>query len=285
MMAIRDDYLDVYYRGGRLLNLVRNGDSYKAQFDEEYDKGGYLSLEDLPGEISTPEQMKKWVDAFPSLKHVMDIHFGEKNKLEREFQQAVVRENNFSSISNETEYFITDIEYTEPGKTEARFDMLGLRWPANERTHPKNCRPVLIEMKYGDGALEGESGLSKHLTDIDRCFSDPNWREGLVRTINLQFRQLRELDLVRFGSNGNTNEVEIQPDARPEVVFLLANSNPRSSQLETAVEKIANEESEAEFDLRFFASTFAGYGMHRGNMLTTEQFRALLQQFRNPSES
>ena len=57
----------------------------------------------------------------------MDYHFSVKWKLEREFQQLVARENNRSAISNQTEYFITDIELADE---QSRFDMLALKWRA-----------------------------------------------------------------------------------------------------------------------------------------------------------
>ena len=94
----------------------------------------------------------------------MDCFFSTKSNLEKEFQQLVVRENNSSSIANETEYFIVDIELAGvlPG---ARFDMLAVRWLGSERRTPAALVPVLIEMKYANNALDGTSGLIEHFRD------------------------------------------------------------------------------------------------------------------------
>jgi hypothetical protein len=54
---------------------------------------------------------------------------------------------NLSSISNETEYFISDIELADPS-IGARFDMLAVRWLASDRKDGNHCKAVLIEMKY-----------------------------------------------------------------------------------------------------------------------------------------
>jgi len=62
----------------------------------------------------------------------MDEYFaGGSKTTEREFQQLVARENNKSSISNETEYFVSDIEVTVPRL--ASFDIVAIRWLASER--------------------------------------------------------------------------------------------------------------------------------------------------------
>ena len=36
----------------------------------------------------------------------MDFYFSENSKPEREFQQLIARENNFSTIANQSEYFV-----------------------------------------------------------------------------------------------------------------------------------------------------------------------------------
>ena len=52
------------------------------------------------------------VKEVPIHKHDMDIYFSQNNKLEREYQQLIERENNYSGdVSHNTDYFILDIEY------------------------------------------------------------------------------------------------------------------------------------------------------------------------------
>jgi hypothetical protein len=283
MLALREDYINIYYRGGNLLRISANdtndtGRTYRAFFDPEYDKTRE-HLPDLSGIelLGKPLDAQAWVEAFPALKQAMDFHFSESNKPEREFQQLVARENNRSPISNESEYFVTDIEFAD-SDIGARFDMLAVRWPASARKDGSNCRATLIEMKYGDNALDGSSGLVKHLRDIESLLKDGARRRSLLGMIAAQFSQLDELDLLRFNRSVNGTKIVLDAAGIPEVVFLLANHNPRSSKLERIL-KTPEMDKYAQsrlFDLRFFVASFAGYGMHSDCMLTLQEFRTLI---------
>ena len=277
MLAIRGNYINIYYRGGNLLKVEEKGEgSYKTSFDEKYDISGE-SIPVLPTAIKNQDGAAEWVCAFPSLKGIMDLYFSKHRKPEREFQQLIARENNCSTISNETEYFISDIESAGSVRG-ARFDMLAIRWLASQRKDGSNCRLALIEMKYGDGALGGKAGLNKHLEDIEALVIDKKYG-SLLEMMELQFNQLDELKLLNFHKSINGTKVKLDVKAKPEVILVLASHNPRSTKLSSIIDS-----SEVDkygqtnlFDLRFFVSNFAGYGLHSKCMLTLAQFRDLLK--------
>jgi len=278
MLAIRDGYINIYYRGGNILRIQEQGNgTYQSFFDEHYNKAG-KTVPVLPKGIKSQDDAKEWVEAFPHLKEIMDYYFSEKSKPEREFQQLVARENNFSTISNESEYFVSDIEFADSGLG-ARFDMLAIRWLASQRKSGSNCRAVLVEMKYGDGALEGGASLLKHLQDADSLISDSHRYPALLHTMEAQFNQLDELGLLSFNRSINGTKVKLNVNEKPEVIFILANHNPRSSKLETILNnpEIDAYEQSARFDLRFYVSSFAAYGLHADCMLPLTQFRKLLK--------
>jgi len=287
MLAIRDDYINIYYRGGNLLRIeARRSGGYDASFDKEYNKGR-VPLPDCPGIIVSQAEAGKWVESFPQYKQTMDLYFSAHSKPEREFQQLVARENNFSTISNESEYFILDIEFAEPGfKDGGRFDMLAIRWLACERRDGSRCWPALIEMKYGDGALEGSAGLIKHLCDIQSLVRDSNRYSRLVLGLRDRFNQLNDLGLLTF-NRAKGLKVGLEPTARPEVIMILANHNPRSTKLAAILNspELCQYETCGTFDLRFFAASFAGYGMHQDSILTPHKFRQLLKNRRGGTES
>jgi len=274
MLAIRENFINIYYRGGNILNLKEhNKGFYQASFDDQYNKSGLL-IPDSPTEINNQNDSRSWIDSFPSRKNIMDEYFSTYGKAEREFQQLIARENNNSTISNESEYFVSDIEVTEPY---ARFDIMAIRWLAAQRKNGSNCKAALIEMKYGDGALGGSAGLVKHLKDMEKLISNKDSYAKLLETMESQFNQLDELGMLKFNKGTSNAKVKLNADEKPEVIFILANHNPRSPKLKTIlsdpeIDKYAQSQL---FDLKFYVASFAGYGLHAKCMLPLVEFRKL----------
>ena len=278
LLAIRSNSIDVYYRGGRILHLTpQSGHSYKMAFDENYSKSKKLDRPDSL--ISAPEHCEDWLRFLPTLKEIMNFHFADNRKSEREFQQLVAWENNRSAIANDTEYFITDVEFADVEQG-TRLDMLGLRWLSNDRKFIDRCKPVFIEMKYGINAYDGASGIKSHIEHLQAILGNKDKKQKLSELIAAQFNQLVDLELVKFNPNAtirqamaNGDKATFSTGGNPEVVMLLANHNPRSKTLLNILKTI---EEPTEFDLRFFNSSFAGYGMHEACMLRLNQFIELL---------
>lgn len=137
----------------------------------------------------------------------------------------------------------------------------------------------MIEIKYGDEALSGKAGLLKHLTDIDSLVSNHDKYKSLVEIIELQFNQLDQLGLLRFNHSSNGTKVKLSAADKPEVIFILANHNPRSKKISSILDdpRFIEYGKDQQFNLRFFVSSFAGYGLHSDCMLTLSQFRKLLK--------
>ncbi len=278
MLALRGDYVNIYYRGGNLLKIAQNsGGNYLATFDAKYNKTGH-DLPTFPFSIVSAQDTVELIRHIPALKYTMDSYFSRHRKPEREFQQLVARENNCSPISNETEYFIVDIEIAG-ALTKARFDMLGVRWLRNERKKQNSLVPVLIEMKYGIEALEGKSGLQEHLDDA-HSISIESWK-SLFSDLEKQVNQLADLGLLEFNRSRPDERLELDSAATPELVFLLANYNPASTKLSRFLATLdvptASAEGKINYELLFSVASFAGYGLHRACMLSLAEFKALVE--------
>ncbi|MDD4017939.1 MAG: hypothetical protein PHV28_08335 [Kiritimatiellae bacterium] len=278
MLAIRDGYINIYYRGGNILRLrEQSKGQYKPAFDSQYNIFG-KTIPNLPADIKDPNDVRIWLESFPRLKEIMDFYFSKCPKPEREFQQLVARENNDSTISNESEYFISDIEFAD-SELGARFDILAIRWLATQRKKGSKCKPAFIEMKYADGALGGAAGLLKHLKDFDAFIADAGRYKAMLLTMESQFSQLDQLGLMKFNRGKSNTTVALNPSEKPEVIFILANHNPRSNKLNTILSAHQFDEYDKlqNYDLRFYVASFAGYGLHADCMFTVSQFRKLLK--------
>jgi len=277
MLAIRENYINVYYRGGNIIKLEEIcPNKYMASFDGNYagDRPERLS-KNLPRRIDSKGCIEPWIESIPARKEVMDFWFHEHPKDEREFQQLVARENNVSGGANESEYFISDIELTN-SEIGARFDMLAFKWPAEDRKSGK-IQLALVEMKYRDSALSGESGIVEHFKQMSAYLAKGENRASLAGMAEEQINQLNSLALIRH-TKGVSRKFEVD-DKRFEIIFLFANSNPRSSKLSNelkGLKELLNGTAEKNFDLRFFVANSAGYAMHIACMMDFCQYNTFL---------
>jgi hypothetical protein len=249
-----------------LLKIEKQTNCYKATFDSNYFTDKNLLL---PESIfSDKGAVDEWVNLFPALKHEMDKWFVKHRKSEREFQQLVARENNYSPVSNATDYFIVDIEYNDAA-INANFDMIAIKWLSNgpSRKRTDSCSLSFIEMKYADNALKGSAGLIKHLDDIKKI--NPT-EMGLIKqdAINV-FKQLRELGLIQL--NENENIIEKLSNDLPEFIFLLANHDHESTILKGELLLINSLPTNVE--LKFATANFMGYGLWEKNIIDLNEFK------------
>jgi len=102
-LEIRDSYINVYYKGNSLLKLAETGFfRYKWEIHEKFLEGINLPLD------FTESTVTQFVSAIPLLKQNIIRHG--KRSLEVEYEQMIIRANNFEPRNN-TEYFIVDRQY------------------------------------------------------------------------------------------------------------------------------------------------------------------------------
>jgi len=290
-LEIRDDYLNIYYRGGSILRLTKEERGYSTDFDDKYccdkkDEQEFVQKDILPI-ISNMGNTDMLVDVFPRLKRIMDRWFIRHPKQEREFQQLVVRENNSKGIGKSTDYFIIDVEYDNRNK--ARFDMVAIEWESDKvlRKLPSNYKPKLcfIEMKYGDGALDsdeapdgdgasdGDAGIKKHIEDMKKYFDSQGF-DSIKEEMTELFKQKRELELIP-ALVGNRNVLAHDQLAdEVDYIFLLANHDPEKSVLCKVLQDVdkAYSHSLLGFNIRFCCSTFMGYGIYKQSVYSIQEF-------------
>ena len=223
--------------------------------------------------ISTKNDAIAWVDVFHIIKSIMDDYFAKNLKLEKEFQQLVVRENNILREANNTDYYIIDFEYQSK---HGRFDLIALRCDSTpiDRKKPENCRLSIIEVKYGDASLTGKSGLIKHVDDAETFLSEKNRVNEFKNEMLNIFEQKRKLGLINFGKAKNINLVStIKDDYKIEFIFIFAAHKQKSSFLNSEIKKITKMKNA---DLRFAQASFMGYALYKESMLELKKFRKMV---------
>lgn len=278
-LEIRENCINIYYLGGSILKVSKKGNNYNFSFNFKYLKQEqYLQKET----ISKHQKDQNWNSYFPLAKQAMDFYFTKYRKEEREFQQLVVRENNYSSIANSTDYFVIDIEY----KIHARacFDMIAVEWPSvsSSRKLHNGFKPklVVLEMKYGDRALKGLAGLKKHCDDFNSFVSNATRLNNFKIEMHTLFKQKRLLGLIPCLSQTKNKNDFAEFDDEIDLIFLISNHDPASSVLRTELAGLDNE------NVKFITSNFMGYGLYNLNTYDLNQFSnrfgTQIYEFQNP---
>ncbi|MDK2941827.1 MAG: hypothetical protein PWP56_1340 [Acetobacterium sp.] len=277
-LAIRENYINVYYRGCNLLRVETNGKGYKYIFNDKYlnhQPPQYISMAQLQGLSSIVDYIK----AFPLLKQEMDLWFHDnKRQYEREFQQHVMRDNNINmttttpkGTSNDTDYFVADIEYTNT-ENGSRFDLIGVKWPSTgpARKNGKVTTLAIMEMKYGDGAMNGDAGIIKHFKDMD-LFVKNGKLTMLAQEAETQFNQLYELGLVK----GINKPIQIDMEnQKPEYLLLPANHKPASTVLKRELTEALRlyPDVAKNYSIKIAQSCYMGYGLYSKQMISIGEF-------------
>jgi hypothetical protein len=263
-LEIRYDYINIYYRGGNLMKLELKGNNYILFFDENYcPVKSKPILARLPKRITSSLEAEQWVAEIPQLKHCMDLFFYKYGGEERERQQLIIRENNYSysnAVSRSTDYYICDMEYeTGIGKP----DLIGVRWESTSSAKKKNTnlRLALIEAKNGDGSLDNFEDHIKHANDICQGQYIDNLKKDMIKVFN----QKRALGLIDCDK-----DIVSFSEEKPEYIFALINHDPSKSEL---AKLVGNVKACSNIEIKFATSNFMGYGLYIEGIYGLEEFK------------
>lgn len=209
-LEVRNGYVSIYYKGGSLLKIRQKKKGYSFHFDAKYckNKGNDSNFALLNGlQADDAAAFKKH---FHLMMQEMDSWFEAHPKPERDYQHQL--------LVNNPE--IVDIEY-QVGRR-MRLDMLLFA----------DGKLMVVENKYGIRAISGKAGVSEHYKDICEILQDPKLLDEMLDSV-CHISQAKK-------SLGLTNVIIERSDIKSvEILFLLANYNPKSQSLGNEFSKIA----------------------------------------------
>lgn len=277
-LELRGDYISIYYRGAPLMNIKETDE--KDENDKNIYKWDSLSSQYNDSNIPIPTLSKDNIELYiPICKHIIDRHIvcSQKNILgEREIEQLVVKENNYSPNSNDTDYFIVDMEYKD---TAGEFDLVALKWDASPQARKSNkVSLTIIEVKQGINSICTKSkspGLKQHQEDFNKFIENPSRKKEFIDDMLIVFKQKCELGLIK----GNSKIKNLKEDSELVLVgdldfaCLLAN-------YKTASDNLKKELAEMK-DCQFFTSSFMGYGLYSNNIIDKKEILNIIVQKNN----
>ena len=263
-LELRGEYFNVYYRGGSLLKVSakQSAGQHDVFFDRKYFRGE--EPVNYPREIRVDQDVQVLLAVSPFLKRVIDRFFAKRRNEEGEVQQRIVYDNNVSSIAVGTDYYICDIEYKS---SYGKFDMVAVHWPSksHERRLAEGRRLVFIEVKHGDAALDGRSGLAVHLGDVNAFASGPGRLDEIKSDMVDVFNQK-----ISLGSMSCEKGLESFGDEKPLFVLMLANHDPGSIRLRRELDRLP---PSPHVELRIGTASFVGCGLYDQGVHTLNEVR------------
>lgn len=271
-MEFRGDSITLYYRGGAILTVeVNPDDTFEwKELSKEYLLGCDLS-----------HRAKSYEDYIPEAKHIMDRYIcdGPKNHLgEKEIQQLVVRENNYSPYSKDTDYFIVDMEYEEGKDGDGRFDLIALRWDSNGPSRKKDkVSLAVIEVKQGFAAVKTtptkkgvNPGLRKHQEDF-KAFIQKKKKAGTLHDfcedMRIIFQQKCELGLIIGNDRTDRMTVNDKLECSKEIDFICLLANYKAASSNLVAELMGKGVGDYMHPCKIIVSNYMGYGLYSANII------------------
>lgn len=183
--CIRNNAIGIYYNSDRVAKVFLSRDKLKCEVSSYYLSDFYLTGIRQKSKTLTVSDMEI-IEKFETI--ILNSRLRETP--EKKAQQHLIQLNN---SNNESEWFCFDIEYRQSTtiqmdipKFDGRFDILAISKNAPHRI-------AVIELKYGDGAIGGESGIVKHLKDFKNFNKSESCKKNFVCEIPTILNNLSEI--------------------------------------------------------------------------------------------
>jgi hypothetical protein len=220
-LEIRNRFINIYFKGHSLLNLKEVSPShYKVGIHKAFKKDL-----DIPPELTNTKTSAIFLDYLPQLKQNIILHG--KGSAEIEYEQMIIRANNYEPRSN-SEYFIIDRQIVV---ATGRFDLTGIFWGHVRRRKYQKVSLCLFEVKFSLN-----SDISKVHNQLTRYYEALKPLAGsFAEECETVFRQKLELGLYDQSSDRleAMKTLKISRELSDfQFILVLVDYNPNSVQLD-----------------------------------------------------
>ena len=261
-LELRENYANVYYRGGNLMRVSQADGGYAAFFDANYFEGVEPPLPIPTGRLREPADVAAWMAALPWLKQGMDLFLGRHPKDEREIEQSLLRENNFGGC--------------------ARFDrLLRLRHRVRECSWAVRRRRRAMALDARGAQETGRTAPRSRRGEVRRRCARrwggaPRSHRRRERALgrSRQRRRAQARDGARVQSEAGAGLIDCEKDLLgftddpPLLLLVLANHDPDKSRLRELFRSLP---PSPYAELRVATGCLLGYGLYEPAVLTIEQ--------------
>lgn len=224
-LGVRNNYLNLYYNCDSIARIEykKQENEIICEIDKYYIDGKHYGNKDKEKryKVEPAEIFKQY--------EVIKGRSDDRETQEKKAQSELVLRNNGNKESN---WFCIDLEYIKQFNSKkekkevgfnGRFDIIAIS------TKNKPHRVALIELKYGKGAIGGNSGIFKHVQDF-REFNNKGFFTGHLRREIIEIiKSQNELGIpVPFESPSESDISTI-----PEFYFITLDNNPEKENAST----------------------------------------------------
>ena len=219
-LEIRDNYINIYYKGGNALKITKLLKGYSFKFDTKYCIGSASEHKQTITEAIKLKEPDKIHEFFPMILQSMNTYFEVYPKLERNIQHELI-------AGSHQGLCVVDIEYRDPGHTPhtCRIDMIGVV------KVDKGYRLVIIENKQGEKSINGSSGIKKHYNDFVNLINDPDAFSRLKNSVIQIINNKKHLKL---------SDIELKYDdlIETEILFVIFGVDQNNESIKNVIASI-----------------------------------------------
>lgn len=213
IIGIRNSYINLYYNCDNIARIRAKKKKANGELSVEINSYYTKDDNDLSKSTTITRNESFVIDHYERIKKRSQ----DRKKLEKQAQEKLFLNNNLNS---ESKWYCIDVEYTRPGKKDQwRFDLIAV---SKDSPH----RVALIELKYGNRAIGGESGIRKHVKDFHDFWISNSFDELKPEILQI-IQSLQTIGVEMPDSISNISSID-ELSSFPEFYIITLNDNPDS---------------------------------------------------------